>query len=462
MIGRRPSLPQVAPVALAAGAAVAVAGALALRPPSSLALASTALFATCIALTVVERVRSDDWLNGATFLLVPVALGFGLRGLSLIWGDSHLTYPAWAPVPLRDQLATTALWTATAGVLATYCGYTAGGRLARHRALVRPRQFDSVRVRWAVRTLVAIGVIGFAALIQRLGGVSYFSDLAHARLDTSGLGIFKLASLGVRFALLLWLATTPNPSRRRLILGCAVVLLLTTGQRSAVFATLIPVMIVYHNRVRRLPPRTVALVAFGAVVLAVSLIVYRQHTRVTVTPRNPAVASTRAQLTSGSDIFRSALVSLDGLVLVQQAVPTDQQPNLGRSLALVAEGYVPRSVWAGKPPWRSNVLASRYLNSAHGGVFLSGFGTLWAIGLLPGVIVGSLVMGAVVGWAYARMRRFRSPAWVLAYAVIALGAARFMLAGDEISLFFATQAVGAIVIVVLAVSRPRPRTLRPA
>ena len=202
-------------------------------------------------------------------------------------------------------------------------------------------------------TLVAIGVIGFAALIQRLGGVSYFSDLAHARLDTSGLGIFKLASLGVRFALLLWLATTPNPSRRRLILGCAVVLLLTTGQRSAVFATLIPVMIVYHNRVRRLPPRTVALIAFGAVVLAVSLIVYRQHTRVTVTPRNPAASSTRAQLTSGSDIFRSALVSLDGLVLVQQAVPTDQQPNLGRSLALVAEGYVPRSVWAAKPAWRS-------------------------------------------------------------------------------------------------------------
>ena len=94
---------------------------------------------------------------------------------------------------------------------------------------------------------------GFAALVQRLGGASYFSDLAHARLDTSGLGIFKLASLGVRFALLLWLATTPNPSRRRLILGCAVVLLLTTGQRSAVFATLIPVLIVYHNRVRRLP-----------------------------------------------------------------------------------------------------------------------------------------------------------------------------------------------------------------
>ena len=78
------------------------------------------------------------------------------------------------------------------------------------------------------------------------------------------------------------------------------------------------------------------------------------------------------------------------------------------------------------------------------------------------MIVGSLLLGAAVGWAYARMRRFRSPAWVLAYAVIALGAARFMLAGDEISLFFATQAVAAVVIVMLAVSRPRPRRLRPA
>jgi hypothetical protein len=452
----------VLPVATAATAAVLAAAALTWHSPSRLTLAAVVCLAVCVGLTVVERIRSEDWLNGATFLLVPVALGFGLRGLSLAWSGSHLTYPGWAPTPLRDQLAATALWVATAGALAVYIGYVAGGRLANHPPLVRGRDFDPVRVRWAVRVLVAVGVIGFAALVQRLGGASYFRDLAHARLDTAGLGIFKLASLGVRFALLLWLATTPNPSRRRLVLGCTVVLLLTTGQRSAVFATLIPVMIVYHNRVRRLPARTVGVVALCAVVLAVSLIVYRQYTRVTATPRPAAATSTRQQLSSGSDVFRSALVSLDGLVLVQQAVPADQRPNLGRSLLLVPEGYIPRSLWASKPPWRSNVLAARYLTAAHGGVFLSGFGTLWAIGLLPGVIVGSLILGAALGWAYARMRRFRSPAWVLAYAVIALGAARFMLAGDEVSLFFASQAIGAVVLVVLVVSRPRRHRLRAA
>ncbi len=462
MISRRLSAPQTVPVAIAGAGAVLAAAALTWHSPSQLTLAAVACLAVCVALTAIERARCDDWLNGATFLLVPVALGFGLRGLSLTWSDSHLTYPAWAPAPMRDHLAATALWVATAGAIALYVGYLAGGRLAQHPPLARGREFDPVRVRWAVRVLVAIGVVGFVALVQRLGGVSYFQDLAHARLDTSGLGIFKVASLGVRFALLLWLATTPNPSRRRLILACAVVLLLTTGQRSAVFATLIPVVIVYHYRVRRLPARTVGLIGLCAVVLAVSLIVYRQYTRVTATPHPATATSTRQQLSSGSDIFRSALVSLDGLVLVQQAVPADQSPNLGRSLLLVPEGYIPHTLWAAKPPWRSNVLASRYLTAAHGGVFLSGFGTLWAIGLLPGVVVGSLILGALVGWAYSRMRRFRSPAWVLAYAVIALGAARFMLAGDEVSLFFASQAIGAVVVVVFAVSRPRRRRLRPA
>jgi hypothetical protein len=57
------------------------------------------------------------------------------------------------------------------------------------------------------------------------------------------------------------------------------------------------------------------------------------------------------------------------------------------------------------------------------------------------------------------MRRFPSAAWVLVYAVAALGAARFMLAGDEISLFFASQALVAVVITIMLVSRPGPRTL---
>ena len=222
--------------------------------------------------------------------------------------------------------------------------------------------------RWAVRVLVAIGVVGFVALVQRLGGVSYFQRPRPRPPGHLGAWHLQVASLGVRFALLLWLATTPNPSRRRLILACAVVLLLTTGQRSAVFATLIPVVIVYHYRVRRLPAAHGGLVAVGAVVLAVSLIVYRQYTRVTATPHPAAATSTRQQLTSGSDIFRSALVSLDGLVLVQQAVPADQQPNLGRSLAARPRGLrPPHTCGPAKPPWRSNVLASRYLTAAHGG-----------------------------------------------------------------------------------------------
>ena len=80
VISRRLSAPQTVPVAIAGAGAVLAAAALTWHSPSQLTLAAVACLAVCVALTAIERARCDDWLNGATFLLVPVALGFGLRG----------------------------------------------------------------------------------------------------------------------------------------------------------------------------------------------------------------------------------------------------------------------------------------------------------------------------------------------------------------------------------------------
>jgi hypothetical protein len=453
----RPHAPAWTPVAPALAGAAVAAWLLVRGGLPSLALASGCCIAVCALLVGWERMRSGDWMNGASFLLIPVALGFGLRGLSLLGGDSTLSYPSWVAVDVRDRLAETAVWTATLGAATTYLGYLAGVRLAGHRPLGRARDVDPRRARLVVGGLVAIGLAGFAILVQQLGGVAYFRNIAYARLDTTGLGLFKLAATGLRFALLVWIATTPKLSRRRLVVACLAVLLLTTGQRSAVFATLIPVLLVYHYRVRRLPVRAFAIAAALSIVVAVGIVQYRQYTRTAAAGPNTVAGIRVTHHTPpqpSTSVFRSALVSLDGLVLVQQAVPSDIPPNFGDKLLLVPEGWVPHALWSGKHQWQSNVLANRYLGFAHGGVFLSGFGTMWAAGLLPGVVLGSLLLGFGVGWVYGRMRRFGSAAWVLVYAVVANGAARFMLAGDEVSIFFFTQALVAVLITIRLVTVP--------
>lgn len=432
-----------------------------------LLVAVLACLAACALLLGYEALRTGDLLNGATFLLLPVALGFAARGISLLVADGELRYPAWISIAERDQLASAALWTATAGVVALYVGYrigfSAGGRAPhRPRRIISPR-----RTRLAVLVLAIVGVTSFVVLLYKLGGLSFFERIAYAREETAGLGTLKFFEKGARLAVFIWMATAERLTARKVVLVTAGLLLMTTGQRSQVFGIVIPALIIYHHRVKRISIPAITGIALFCIVVTIGFVEYRQYTRsvaletreiggaTIVDPTPPAAGS--------SSIFRTALVSLDGLVFVQQVYPDREPPTWGKDLRRVIQGFIPRQIWPDKPQWLGAELSNRYLNFRNSGIFISGFGYLWAVGLFPGVIAGSLLIGLALGSLYARMRATKAVSWLVVYALTAVTAARFQLAGDAVTFFFYLQAlVPALIVLYLITIRAAPEERRGA
>ncbi len=421
-----------------------------------LLIAVVACLGTCGLLVIHETLRTRDMLNGATFLLVPVALGFGAQGVSLLVGGGHLRFPQWISTESRDALASPALWTATAGAAALYAGYRIGLTIGERPANPPARGVSPRKARVAILVLAIVGVVSFAVLLYELGGISYFERIAYAREETAGLGTLKLLAKGAPLAGFLWMATTDRLTAKRVLLVVAALLLMTTGQRSHVFATVIPALVIYHYRVKPVSLRAAAgIIAFCAVV-TVGFVQYRQYTRAVALEQTEiggaVIVGHNAPPTGSSSVFRTALVSLDGLVLVQRVYPARESPTWGKDLVRVVQGFVPRRIWPDKPPWLHAELSNRYLNFRTSGIFLSGFGYLWAVGLLPGVIAGSLLVGVGVGWLYGRLRATRDVFWLVLYGLTALSAARFELAGDAITFFFYLQMLVPALIVFWLIS----------
>ncbi len=423
-----------------------------------LLVASLCCIGTCALLAAYEVVRTRDFLNGAVLLLLPVLLGFGARGLSLVGDGGQLKFPRWVDLATRDALATRALWTATAGALALYVGYRIGTGLAARARPAQPLEIDARRRKQAIVVLAAVGVLSYIMLIVALGGTTYFRTIIYARQETGGLGPLKLLENGARLAAFLWMVTTPRLSGRRVLGVTAVLLFLTTGQRSEVFAVVIPALVIYHYRVRaiRLPLAAAAVVFLTAV--SILFVEYRHYTREqAVTQHNVAgttIVRPAPPRTSASP-FSTALVSLDGLVLAQHAVPADRSPSWGSELSRVVYGFVPRQLWPAKPGSPADELTNQYVRPRGGGIFVSAFGTLWTMGMLPGVILGSLLGGLGVGWLWIRARVARSVGWLLIYAVSAPTIVRWGLAGDTTTLFFYLQILVPALLVVYFISARR-------
>jgi hypothetical protein len=444
-----------ATAASAAAAAVAIGLGISAMP-SNLFVATVVCLGVCVLAMGIERRLSGDWLNGTTFLFGPVILGFVVRAASLLASPSAtLEYPPWVSVATRNDLATKAMWLVTWASLLTYVGYRVGLVLGRRGAPDRIRAVSPARVRTAVAALAVIGVIGFIVLVIGLGGVSYYTkNIFTAHQQTAGLGIPVLMFTCGRLALFLWIALTPRPAGRRVFIFTLLVLMMSTGQRTDLVETMIPVVVIFQLRNRSLRYRHIAMITATTVVIALGLIVYRNAVYNANQPAIPpaARASYAARPGPPNSVFTTALISLDGLVLSQQAVPQDRAPAWGSDTYKVFEEFVPRQLWPNKPQYFTVWIASHYLGHAIGGVFSSGYGTFWENGLELGVIIGSLLFGAGVGWSYARLRSIRSPQWVVIYAIIALFAARFQIVGDANTVFFFLEAIVPVAILLRLVS----------
>jgi oligosaccharide repeat unit polymerase len=293
------------------------------------------------------------------------------------------------------------------------CGMLAGAvaartlwpvpRLIKLFPQLSPSRLDRA-ARWSVYAS-ALAVIAFSFL----GGASLRSFFTYA--TSSGYGTFARAStgnLGYLVALqsaaglalvLLPLRLGCSGSSRWPSLCCAVAasfVLLGEGQRARFFVPVFAAgLVLLKTSKRKLPPRRVAAVGLVVLVALAGLI---GVARGAAGSRGVTVETVVAQpFGSGNDLF----LPLAGLA---ETVPTQLPYLRGTSYLEVAAFLVPRGLWRGKPAGAiANVTAAFDPGSA--GLAFPEFGEMYANFGLTGVVVGSLLLGAIIELLSRRFAR---------------------------------------------------------
>jgi len=296
------------------------------------------------------------------------------------------------------------------------CGILAGAvaartlwpvpRLIRLFPQLSPPHLDR-SARWSVYTS-ALAVIAFSFL----GGASLRSFFTYT--TSSGYGTFADAATGN----LGYLVAVQGTAGLALVLlplrlGCsgrsrwpgllcavaATFLLLGEGQRARFFVPVFAAGLIWlKTSKRKLPPRRLAAVGLLVLVALGGLI---GVARGAAGSRNVTVETVVAQpFGSGNDLF----LPLAGLA---ETVPT-QLPYLdGTSYLEAAAFLVPRGVWRGKPEGAIADVTAAF-DPGNSGLAFPEFGEMYANFGLPGVVVGSLLLGAIIELVSRRFARSRS------------------------------------------------------
>lgn len=296
------------------------------------------------------------------------------------------------------------------------CGMLAGAVIARTVwpvpsftrmfPLLSPSRLNGV-ARWSVCVGV-LAVIAFSAL----GGASLRSFFVYttsggygtfARESTGYLGyLVAMQSVAGLALILLPLSLGCRGSNRRQVLllaALAALVLLGGGQRGRFFVPAFAAVLIWlKTSKRRPPPRRVA--AVGVFVLVV-LGGFVGVARGAADSRQVTVGSVLAETVgSGNDLF----LPLAGLA---GAVP-GQLPYLdGASYLEVPAFLVPRALWSGKPQGAIATLTTE-IDPGNSGLAFPEFGEMYANFGLPGVMIGSLLLGALIELLSRRFTRSTS------------------------------------------------------
>jgi oligosaccharide repeat unit polymerase len=280
-------------------------------------------------------------------------------------------------------------------------------RVTRLFPQLSPSRLD--RAAWWSVCAGVLAVIAYSAL----GGASLRSFFVYT--TSSGYGTFERAATGnlgylVAMQAVAGLALALLPLR----LGCsgssrwpglffaalATFVLLGGGQRGRFFVPAFAAGLIWlkTSKRSRLPPRRVAAVGVLVLVVLGGLV---GVARGTADSRHVTVGAvfTRS-VGSGNDLF----LPLAGLA---STVP-GQLPYLdGSSYVEVAAFLVPRALWSGKPEGAIGTVMTT-LDPGDSGLAFPEFGEMYANFGLPGVVVGSLLFGALIELISRRFARSTS------------------------------------------------------
>lgn len=288
-----------------------------------------------------------------------------------------------------------------------------------------PPQLEPLAMRrrapWVV---IALGATLAGALFMRQGGPAALIHSAGSLHTNQGSGFYGQVGIWMLIGTALYAfaailrSESPNREARRVLFvstPLAAACTLALGSRGFIAFGLLAAAVIYL-RLRTPRLRSVAIAVSVALVLAAGL----EFTAIVRTNAAATDLGTAVERTLETPVpaFQTAdLSAFDDFVAMQGVVPSSISRLDGSSLLQIPAALAPRALWPGKPPPIDNLVAEYLYPGAIAGTPITMQGELyWNFGL-PGVALGSLLIGALMGWSMTLLFR-REPLSLILYAVL--------------------------------------------
>ncbi|MDX6609343.1 MAG: hypothetical protein QOF85_1268 [Solirubrobacterales bacterium] len=387
------------------------------------------LIVMTIAATAMAALRS---LSGWRWLLAsPLAVAaatwlplFALRPVELYFYPGEAITPM---IQLGYDVGDLSRTVAIAGVgCATWSlGFLLGLAALRRADLLNASPLDRLTLRrrapWIV---IALGAMLAGALFIRQGGPAALIHSAGSLHVNQGsgfygqLGIWMLEGTALYALAVILQGGAAAREARRVLLASAPLAVLSTlalGSRGFIAFGLLAAAVVYL-RLRAPRARTVAITVAVALLVAGALeFAAIVRTNAASTDLSTAVGRT---FQTPVPAFQTADLSVfDDFVAMQGVVPSSISRLDGSSLLQIPAALAPRALWPGKPQPIDNLVSEYLYPGATAGTPITMQGELyWNFGL-PGVALGSLAIGLLMGWSTVLFFR-RSALSLVLYAVL--------------------------------------------
>jgi oligosaccharide repeat unit polymerase len=365
------------------------------------------------ALATARRLTGWRWL-----LASPLAIAaatwlplFVLRPIELYFYPGEAITPM---IQLGYDIGDLSRTVAIAGVgCATWSiGFLFG--LRRLRAVSEsPPQLEPLRLRRSAPWIViGFGAMLAGALFMRQGGPAALIHSAGSLHTNQGsgfygqLGIWMLIGTALYAFAAILRSEGPNREATRVLIvsaPLAAACTLALGSRGFIAFGLLAAAVIYL-RLRTPRARSVAITVAVALVLAAGL----EFTAIVRTNAASTDLGTAVERTIETPVpaFQTADLSVfDDFVAMQSVVPSSISRLDGSSLLQIPAALAPRALWPGKPQPLDNLVAEYLYPGATAGTPITMQGELyWNFGL-PGVALGSLLIGALMGWSMTLLFR---------------------------------------------------------
>lgn len=319
------------------------------------------------------------------------------------------------------------------------------------------------RAPWVV---LVVGAFLAGVLFMRQGGFSALIHSAGSLHTNQGsgfygqLGIWMLEGVALySFAAVVQGGSAAGRAKRILLVSAplAVASTLALGSRGFIAFGLIAAVAIYLRL--RTPSRRTVVVAVMVAVLLGAALEFSAVVRTNAASTDLGTAVERTAQTPVTFFQTADLSAFDDFVVMQQLIPSSISWLHGESLIQIPAALAPRALWPGKPQPLDNEVTAYLYPGATAGTPITLQGELyWNFGL-PGVALGALLMGALMGWSMLLLFR-GEPLSLVLYAV--LYASVFALLTRAIGTMTANTVIALVGVGIAAIAIGSQRLRLPA